>query len=134
MGRRLKPVILDTNALAMVLTDDARLPQNAKAVILQSPLASVCAISFYEIGQKVRLGKWDAMAPFVQDLIDIVTADGFNLIGLNPHQALRASLLDWSHRDPFDRMIAAVALSEDAALVSSDTAFDALGAVDRIWD
>ena len=129
----MKPVILDTNALAMVLTEDPRLPENAKQVILASSLASVSAVSFYEIGQKVRLGKWDAMAPFAKELVEIVTADGLNLIALNPYQAIRASLLDWSHRDPFDRMIAAIAISEDALLVSSDTAFDEIGSVNRVW-
>ncbi len=128
----MKPVILDTNALAMVLTEDARLPKRAKHVILNAPLASVSAISFYEIGQKVRLGKWDAMVPFAKQLVEIVAADGFNLIALNPHQAIQAALLDWTHRDPFDRMLAAVAIREETLLVSSDAAFDELGKIDRV--
>ena len=38
----------------------------------------------------------------------------------------------WSHRDPFDRMIAAVALQERVAVVSADVVFEAVG-VERVW-
>lgn len=34
-----------------------------------------------------------------------------------------AGLLDWDHGDPFDRMLAAQAIVEDATLVSADDAF-----------
>jgi PIN domain nuclease of toxin-antitoxin system len=40
--------------------------------------------------------------------------------------AILAAKLDWSHRDPFDRLIAATAMQLKAALISSDAAFDAL--------
>ena len=129
----MRAVLLDTNALAMVLTGDARLPNAARDTIANASIASVSAISFYEIGQKVRLGKWDAMAPFVDGLVDQVRADGFNLIALSPADALTAATLDWAHRDPFDRMIAVVAKREGALLVSSDAAFDQLDGVERVW-
>jgi PIN domain nuclease of toxin-antitoxin system len=45
---------------------------------------------------------------------------------------MKAALLDWDHRDPFDRMIAAVALQERVAVVSADAAFEAVG-VERVW-
>ena len=117
----------------MVLTDDVRLPSTAKAAIERATTAAVSAITFYEIGQKVRLGKWDEMAPFVQDLPNIVAEDGFTLIPLHASQALSAATLPWAHRDPFDRMIAAVAMAEAASLISSDVAFDELQDVTRIW-
>jgi PIN domain nuclease of toxin-antitoxin system len=37
------------------------------------------------------------------------------------------------HRDPFDRIIIAQALTEGAPIISSDAAFDAYG-VRRIWE
>lgn len=129
----MQQVILDTNALAMVLTDDQRLPEKAKQTILNAAMVSVSAISFYEVGQKVRLGKWPEMEPFAQDLVEIVRSDGFNLLSLTSQQAAHASLLEWSHRDPFDRLIAAVTLLEGALLVSSDMAFDQLEKLDRFW-
>ena len=40
--------------------------------------------------------------------------------------------LPFHHRDPFDRMLAAQALTEDWPVVSSDDILDAYG-VTRIW-
>jgi PIN domain nuclease of toxin-antitoxin system len=44
-----------------------------------------------------------------------------------------AGHLDWSHKDPFDRMLAAQAVLEDATLVSADAAFDSAPGVRRLW-
>lgn len=130
----MKPVLLDTNAFAMVLTDDERLPIGAKETISKAPRAAISSITFYEIGQKARLGKWVEMEEFVPELVNIAIDSGIDLISMSPTTAVNASMLDWSHRDPFDRMIAAVALEEDANLISSDVAFDQLGAINRLWD
>ena len=43
-----------------------------------------------------------------------------------------AGRMNWSHRDPFDRMIAATALSGGDILISADTAFDTLP-LRRVW-
>lgn len=67
----------------------------------------VSAISFYEIGQKVRLGKWPEMAPFLPRLIDLAGEQGAQLLALSAEASLLASTLAWDHRDPFDRLIGA---------------------------
>lgn len=45
--------------------------------------------------------------------------------------------MDWSHKDPFDRMIAATAMELACPLISKDPAFDQLegspGWIGRIW-
>lgn len=125
-------VLLDTNAFAMALTDDPRLPSKARAAVLAASRVAVSVISFYEIGQKVRLGKWQDMADHVAGLDARSRADGFDLIALSAGAALEAAGMDWEHRDPFDRMIAAVARREDLPLISSDAAFDDLG-LPRLW-
>jgi len=63
----------------------------------------------------------------------IVQTDGHEILPLYGSLALKASLLDWPHRDPFDRIIAASALHEGLPLVSSDCVFDDIG-VQRLWD
>lgn len=125
-------LLLDTNAFAMVLTDDPRLTDTARDAILGATRVALSVISLYEIGQKVRLGKWPEMEAFAPDLAVQAQNDGIDLLPLSPAAALQAALLDWEHRDPFDRMIACVARAEGLDLVLSDTAFDAL-ALSRIW-
>jgi PIN domain nuclease of toxin-antitoxin system len=124
--------LLDTNAFAMALTDDPRLPDRARDLMVGADRLAVSVISFYEMGQKVRLGKWPEMAAHAPSLEQTASADGYHLIPLTAAAALAASLLDWDHRDPFDRMIAAVADQEALAVLSSDAAFDAIG-VERLW-
>lgn len=126
-------LLLDTNAFAMILTDDPRLPESARMQVTMAERVALSVISLYEIGQKVRLGRWPEMEPFAARLADQAREDGFDLLPLSPSAALEASLLPWDHRDPFDRMIAVVARHEGLPLVSSDSAFDALD-LRRIWD
>jgi PIN domain nuclease of toxin-antitoxin system len=124
--------LLDTNAFAMMLTGDPRLPPTIRERLAEATRAAVSAISFYEIGQKVRLGRWPEMQPHVAGLATRARDDGYDVLPLTPAAALEASIMDWPHRDPFDRMIATTARHEALALISSDTAFDALR-IERLW-
>ena len=126
-------VLLDTSVFAMALTDDPRLTSPARERIDAADRVALSAISFYEIGQKVRLGKWPEMAPFASGLVNRAIEDGFHLLPLTADTTLQAALLDWTHRDPFDRLIAVTCLKEDLELLSPDAAFDSVG-VPRIWD
>ena len=124
--------LLDTNAFSGLITRDPRLSEATVSFVQGSSRVLLSAVTFYEIGQKVRLGKWPAMEGYVSELDGIAEADGHEIVALTSGLALRASLLDWTHRDPFDRMIAATALRERVPLVSADPAFDAVG-VERVW-
>ncbi len=116
----------------MVLTDDPRLPRNARERIGEADRVVLSVISLCEIGQKVRMGKWPDMLPFAPGLLERVDADGVDLMPLSPSTALAAALLEWDHRDPFDRIIAVVARQEELLLISADAAFDSLG-IERFW-
>ena len=64
-----------------------------------------------------------------------VREQGGQTADLTIDAALLAASLDWPHRDPFDRLLAATALSADLTLVSADTMFDALEGqpLRRVW-
>ena len=91
----------------------------------------ISPVSLYEITQKVRLGTWPEIAPHVQDLIPLAKAQGLDMATLDAGICAIAGLLDWVHRDPFDRMLAATALHYGIPIISADPIFDAV--VSRIW-
>ena len=108
------------------------IPSRTLEMIASAQVVRVSTVSIYEVAQKVRRGKWDEMRRFIERLeteIDLQTA-----VAAMPTPAvcLLAGLLDWPHRDPFDRMIAATALDGGDILISADTVFDALP-IRRVW-
>lgn len=113
-------LLLDTHALLWWLSDDARLGQQARALIADPGNAVlVSAVSLWEIVVKVRVGKLDA------DIGEIATAierQGFGVLGIDPaYLTVLAGLpLHADHRDPFDHLLIAQAITEGATFVSED--------------
>jgi PIN domain nuclease of toxin-antitoxin system len=46
--------------------------------------------------------------------------------GFDPVVCLIAGMMDWPHRDPFDRLLAATAMHYKLPLVSADAVFDGI--------
>jgi PIN domain nuclease of toxin-antitoxin system len=132
MGRGVSGFLLDTNAFSMMLSGDLRLAKDVRDTLEAADRIAVSVISFYEIGQKVRRGRWPEMAAFAADMQGRSMGYGYDIVPLSAAAAEMSSMMEWDHRDPFDRMIAAVALQERMPLVSSDPAFDKVG-VERVW-
>lgn len=130
-------ILLDTHTWAWSLTAPGHLSRPALQAIEQAETVSLSAITLYEVGQKVRLGKWPAMVPLVSRLVAIADAQHARLLGVSPDISVLAAGFDWAHRDPFDRLIAATALAENIVLVSADDTFDDLarmpGWPGRVW-
>ena len=125
-------VLLDTptwawSLLGVGLTGKARSAMEGAALTMVSP------VSIFEICQKVRLGKWPDMEPRVPILEKSLASQGGRWAELSPEVARMAGSLDWPHRDPFDRLLAATALVNGWALISADTAVDSLTGLRRIW-
>jgi len=127
----LSELLLDTHAWVWSLIESSRLSRAAKERLDNASSIFVSPISFYEIAQKVRLGKWPAMAAVVEELPTLLVEQGLKAARLEPEICLRAGALHWAHRDPFDRLLAATALHLKTPIVSADSAFD--GIVARVW-
>lgn len=56
----------------------------------------------------------------------------FTVLPIEARHLHELLILPLHHRDPFDRMIIAQALSEDLTIVGNDAAFDDYG-VQRLW-
>jgi PIN domain nuclease of toxin-antitoxin system len=124
-------VLLDTHTWAWSLTGDRQLSARAIEAIESAQSVLVSPISFFEIAQKVRLGKWPQMEHFVGGLPALLTEQGGGIAVLAPEVCITAGVMPWAHRDPFDRLLAATALHYNLPIVSADPVFD--GVVARVW-
>ena len=86
------PILLDTHAWAWSIGQEWELSPAAAAAIEDAPSIFVSPVSLFEIGQKVRIGKWPAMVSLAPDLPDILRRQGGHLAALTDEIALHASL------------------------------------------
>ncbi len=125
-------VLLDTHAFLWFALGDAQMPPSAQELIAGAAVAYVSAASVWEIRTKHRLGKLDAAAGLVGGLPVHIRRLGLTSLGIEVEDADLAGALAETHRDPFDRLLAAQAIQRGIAIVSNDIALDEFG-VDRRW-
>jgi PIN domain nuclease of toxin-antitoxin system len=107
------------------------LPMPLRDRIEQTDNVFVSIASFWEISIKLFLGK----LTLTDDLNNIETkfnSTRFQLLPISIQDTIKLSQLPLHHRDPFDCIIIAQAISHTLAIVSVDTAFDAYP-IQRIW-
>lgn len=126
-------LLLDTHALLWWFTSDRRLSERARDLIAdEANELLVSSASAWEIATKVRLGKLDEVPGVVERFAELVAADGFVHLPVNYRHALRAGGYATTHRDPFDRMLAAQSELEGIPILTLDAAFAAFP-VKSIW-
>lgn len=125
-------ILLDTHAFIWFVEDDPQLTDSTKRIIEKQTNEIFLSIaSIWEISIKMQLQKLEINRT-IEEIIDLVTANGFELLPILPEHIIRLTTLEFHHRDPFDRIIIAQGLSENQEIVSRDKIFDDYG-VKRIW-
>ncbi len=126
-------VLLDTHALVWAVASPKSLSTSASLVIadLETEMF-VSAASVWEIATKVRLGKLPEAVELERRMFEGVSAVGYTILPIDGGLALRSGRLPGIHGDPFDRIIAAQALTLDMPVISKDSKLDSFG-VHRIW-
>jgi PIN domain nuclease of toxin-antitoxin system len=100
--------------------------RNAIADPANNGLVSIATV--WELAIKSSLGK----LPLPDDLETMVMAQGFSVLPIAFHHIRRAGVLPLHHRDPFDRMLIAQALTEGIPVATVDNRFAAYG-VQIVW-
>ncbi len=111
-----------------LLAGDARVDGVRAAIADDRTPVIVSAVCVWEAAIKSALGK--LRVP--DDLLERVDEFAFQRLPISDVHAWAVRALPPVHSDPFDRLLAAQAVCEGAAIVSADTVFDAYG-VRRIW-
>ncbi|MBB5423434.1 type II toxin-antitoxin system VapC family toxin [Paraburkholderia atlantica] len=110
-------LLLDTHVFLWAVTDDRKLTKAARKLILDASEVFVSSASIWEASIKAGLGKLEVD---VNLLVSEIEASGFLELPVRAvHAALVRDLPD-IHKDPFDRLLVAQALSEPLRLLSAD--------------
>ena len=110
--------LLDTHVLLWWLAGNERLRPADRAMIEdQANMLLVSVVSLWEIVIKIRIGKLDVEMAYVESAIARL---GFHKVWISPDHVAKIVGLPTAHRDPFDHMLIAQALVEDATLISAD--------------
>jgi PIN domain nuclease of toxin-antitoxin system len=126
-------LLLDTHALLWWFDGDRKLSRSVRRLIEEQECTIyVSAASTWEIATKSRLGKLSGALKIARKLPEAIAEQGFSPLGISVAHGQRAGWFPGAHRDPFDRMLAAQALSENMPLASIDGVFDGFG-VERVW-
>ncbi len=78
------------------------------------------------------IGKYPLSVPVETFFTSALTANDIQILAVEIRHAAVLSALPMHYKDPFDRMIAAQALSESIPVVSIDAALDPYG-ITRLW-
>ncbi|MDR1877991.1 MAG: type II toxin-antitoxin system VapC family toxin [Bacteroidales bacterium] len=125
-------LLIDTQSFIWFFEADNKLPLSVRTVMEDIDNSLVVSIvSFWEITIKVSLQKL-TLSGNIETLINNSISSGFEILPVNPAHLITLSGLDFFHKDPFDRMIIAQAISENISVISSDSVFKSYP-VQWIW-
>jgi PIN domain nuclease of toxin-antitoxin system len=126
-------LLLDTHAFLWFIDDNSRLSMVAKERIADpAPRVLVSVVSLWEIVIKLGTGKLSLDRPIERLWPESLAVNHFEELEVTARDVLAVASLPLHHRDPFDRLLVAQAITRQLQVVSADPAFDAYP-VSRIW-
>jgi PIN domain nuclease of toxin-antitoxin system len=115
-------LLLDTHIMLWAMQDSRSLSTMARKILRGAEAVHVSAASLWEIAIKVSLGK---LSVDLEQLEQKLGDGGFLPLPISWTHAAQLRQLPPLHRDPFDRMLIAQALSEPLRLLTHDAALAA---------
>ena len=119
-------ILLDTNLVLWAMSGDSKLSRLAQKEIDQADIVYVSAASVWEIAIKSSLGRLDID---LDELLPKLDEAGFAELPLSWSHTRAVRDLPGHHRDPFDRLLVAQALSEPLRLLTHDRLLERYGSV-----
>ncbi len=122
MGRTVK-IVLDTCALIWWSLDPDKLSQSAKDVCNQMEKEKnglVPSITIWEIAIKIKNKKLDLGVDLNEYVASLKKSSVVRIVPINEDLWLESVKLEWSHRDPVDRVVVALASSNQASIITAD--------------
>lgn len=118
-------ILLDTHAFLWWITDDAQLSATARRLIKDSGNTLYwSAASSWEVGIKYALGRLPLPEAPEIFLAQELAENQIESLPITDRYAFQAGRLPRHHKDPFDRMLIAQAMTDSLVLLSCDSFFD----------
>ncbi|MEO8675730.1 MAG: type II toxin-antitoxin system VapC family toxin [Casimicrobiaceae bacterium] len=115
-------LLLDTHILLWAIGEPSKLPRAARDAILDaSNEVLFSAASIWEIAIKSQLRRADFVAD-PEAIARTAVDSGFDELSVRAQHCALTARLPGHHRDPFDRLLVAQALTEPARLLTVDAA------------
>ncbi len=112
--------LLDVHALIWFLNGDDNFSKKSKELIEnQKNLKLISIATIWEIAIKISLGKFKFELGF-KNFVDLINENGFEIIPISIQHTLKVSTLEFIHRDPFDRLIIAQAITDNLTIMTKD--------------
>jgi len=112
--------LLDTHTVLWFFDHVDRLSEKALGAILDPANEKyVSIVSVWELAIKISLGKLKFYGG-VKNFFAIVEENGFTLLPIKEEYLTQVENLPFIHRDPFDRMLIASAISDEINLITAD--------------
>lgn len=125
-------LLLDTHPFIWFLNGDDQLSPNLKNIIADTSNKCLLSIaSLWEIAIKSSLGKLELKGDF-NHIAGFLNDNDIELLPITFEHLQRLMQLPLHHRDPFDRVIIAQALTEGLPIATKDDNFPAYG-VNIMW-
>ena len=124
-------VLLDTCALLAVAAGE--LPDRAAAALRCAPEAVVSSVSAWEIALKVAAGKLTLSTDPATWFLDLLDHYDLREVLVDAPLACAACALPPLHKDPFDRVIVALAQAHGLTVLTSDENIGRYPGVSTLW-
>jgi len=128
--------LLDSHTFLWYISGSGELSSKAKEIIGTPDSELLISIaSLWEISLKHSLGKLEIKGTY-DSIADDLTENDIEILPIDFIHTKVQTKLHHYHKDPFDRIIIAQALSENIDIISKDEIFDLYfkgEAVQRIW-
>ena len=124
--------LIDTHAFLWYVDGNPNLSEKAKSVLENTGWVKCLSISsLWEIAIKESLNKLVLTKPY-ETLSEYITANNIVLLPVAFNHLLQLRKLPNHHKDPFDRLMIAQAITENLAIISKDQHFKSYP-VNVIW-
>jgi PIN domain nuclease of toxin-antitoxin system len=111
-------LLLDTHLFLWYVSGDIRFPKTTRSKISHASEVYISSASIWEVSIKIKLKKLDAE---VDQLVQAIAKSDFLELPILAKHAAAVFRLPDVHRDPFDRLLIAQAISESLIFLTADT-------------